>query len=35
MEQLVEQQEEVVDVVELSFEELAQVGGGTLGAFDL
>jgi hypothetical protein len=31
MEQVVEQMEEVVEVVELSFEELAQVGGGTIG----
>jgi hypothetical protein len=32
MEQVLDQTEEVVQVVELSLEELAEVGGGTLGA---
>jgi hypothetical protein len=31
MEQVVEQKEEVVQVVELSLEELALIGGGTTG----
>ncbi len=31
MEQVLEQIEEVVQVTELSLEELAQVGGGTVG----
>jgi hypothetical protein len=35
MEQVLEQGEEVVQVVELSLEELAQVGGGTGGALNL
>jgi hypothetical protein len=32
MEQVVEQKEEAVQVVELSLEELAQIGGGNTGA---
>jgi hypothetical protein len=35
MEQVVEQSEVAVQVVELSLEELAQVGGGTGGAHNL
>ena len=31
MEQVLEQSEEVVQVVELSLEELALIGGGTMG----
>ncbi len=31
MEQVIEKQEELVEVVELSLEDLAQVGGGTQG----
>jgi hypothetical protein len=31
MEQVIEQQEDIVQITELSLEELAQVGGGTSG----